>query len=174
MKQRWSRLAVLLLITVVAVSSLAGCSRQAESREAPAAEPTATEAADLQPGEQAEPTEQAEQAEPVEGMDTPRPGETVVSVMTAAPEGATPEAGATLTEPTVEAGVTEVVEATTEPAPTAEATAAGQYIVHRVKKGETLSVIAARYGTTVRAIKRANSLESNTIYTGQKLNIPTP
>ena len=45
--------------------------------------------------------------------------------------------------------------------------------VHIVQRGETLSRIAARYGTTVWAIARANSLYNpNYIWAGQRLVIP--
>ncbi|NOX63982.1 MAG: LysM peptidoglycan-binding domain-containing protein [Chloroflexi bacterium] len=44
--------------------------------------------------------------------------------------------------------------------------------VHIVRRGQTLSGIAARYGVTVGAIKRANKLRTNTIYVGQRLRIP--
>jgi LysM repeat protein len=44
---------------------------------------------------------------------------------------------------------------------------------HTVGRGETLSAIAARYGTTVQALVRANGLASaNMIYAGQRLTIP--
>lgn len=44
---------------------------------------------------------------------------------------------------------------------------------HTVGRGETLSAIAARYGTTVDALVRANGLASaNMIYAGQRLTIP--
>jgi len=44
---------------------------------------------------------------------------------------------------------------------------------HTVGRGETLSAIAARYGTTVQALVRANGLASaNMIYAGQRLIIP--
>ncbi len=46
------------------------------------------------------------------------------------------------------------------------------YVTHRVRRGETLSLIAKRYRTTVRAIKRANRLRSNIIRKGQRLRIP--
>ena len=43
---------------------------------------------------------------------------------------------------------------------------------HTVGRGETLSAIAARYGTTVAALVRANGLASaNMIYVGQRLTI---
>ena len=46
--------------------------------------------------------------------------------------------------------------------------------VHSVRRGETLSSIAAHYGTTVQAIVRTNGLTNpNRIYTGQRLVIPT-
>jgi LysM repeat protein len=46
--------------------------------------------------------------------------------------------------------------------------------VHVVQRGETLSSIAARYGTTAQAIARANGLSNaNYIYAGQRLAIPT-
>src|SRR5437762_13218805 len=43
-----------------------------------------------------------------------------------------------------------------------------------VQPGDTISGIAARYGTTVDAIVTANNLPNrSTIYTGQTLTIPT-
>jgi membrane-bound lytic murein transglycosylase D len=48
-----------------------------------------------------------------------------------------------------------------------------QYVVHRVRRGQTLSVIARRYGSSVRAIMRTNNLRSaNRIREGQRLRIP--
>ncbi len=45
--------------------------------------------------------------------------------------------------------------------------------VHIVRRGETLSGIAARYGTTVSALVRANNIRNpNRIYVGQRLTIP--
>ncbi len=43
---------------------------------------------------------------------------------------------------------------------------------YKVKKGDTLGAIARRYGTSVKAIKRANGLKSDMIYVNQKLTIP--
>ncbi len=43
---------------------------------------------------------------------------------------------------------------------------------HVVESGHTLSAIAQAYGTTVKAIKQANNLKSDSIYIGQKLFIP--
>ncbi|MGD2207757.1 MAG: LysM peptidoglycan-binding domain-containing protein [Anaerolineae bacterium] len=46
--------------------------------------------------------------------------------------------------------------------------------VHVIRRGETLSSIAVRYGTTPQAIARANGLRNpNHIYAGQRLTIPT-
>lgn len=48
-----------------------------------------------------------------------------------------------------------------------------RYIYHRVRRGETLSSIARRYRTSVRAIKSVNRIpRSNIIRIGQKLKIP--
>ncbi|MGL5250560.1 MAG: LysM peptidoglycan-binding domain-containing protein, partial [Enterovibrio sp.] len=43
---------------------------------------------------------------------------------------------------------------------------------HKVKSGESLSIIAQKYGTSVLAIKTINKLESNVIRIGQVLKIP--
>ncbi len=46
--------------------------------------------------------------------------------------------------------------------------------VHKVRRGETLSGIAVRYGVSVRAIARANHIKNrNRIYAGMRLWIPT-
>ena len=45
--------------------------------------------------------------------------------------------------------------------------------IHVVKKGDSLSVIANSYGTSVTRIKQLNNLTKNTVYIGQKLKIPT-
>jgi LysM repeat protein len=44
--------------------------------------------------------------------------------------------------------------------------------VHRVAFGDTLSAIAARYGTTVAGIQRANSLRGTIIWPAMRLKIP--
>lgn len=52
--------------------------------------------------------------------------------------------------------------------------AGSAYVRHRVRKGETLSSIAARYGTSSGSIKSANKLKStNHILVGSTLKIPT-
>ncbi len=43
---------------------------------------------------------------------------------------------------------------------------------HRIARGESLSVIAVRYGTTVSALRRANQLKSSLILAGKTLIIP--
>jgi N-acetylmuramoyl-L-alanine amidase len=44
---------------------------------------------------------------------------------------------------------------------------------HKVRSGESLSVIAQRYGTTASVIKSINNLSSNSLSIGQLLTIPT-
>lgn len=55
-------------------------------------------------------------------------------------------------------------------APPAQATSYTKYVV---RKGDTLSALAKRYGVTVAAIRNANGLSSSRIYVGQVLSIPT-
>ncbi len=56
-----------------------------------------------------------------------------------------------------------------------EAKAASHVTLYTVRPGDTLSKIAARYGTTVQAIMAANGLKNpNRIYVGQVLKIPSP
>jgi LysM repeat protein len=43
---------------------------------------------------------------------------------------------------------------------------------YRVRSGDTLAGIAAKFKTTTTAIKNLNGLTNNTIHTGQKLKIP--
>jgi LysM repeat protein len=56
-----------------------------------------------------------------------------------------------------------------EPAGAESATAAS---VYTVKPGETLTRIAKAHGTTVKAIRTANSLKSDHLIVGQKLKLP--
>ena len=51
---------------------------------------------------------------------------------------------------------------------------AGSGIVYIVQRGDTLSGIARRFGTTVKAIMSTNMLTSTRIYVGQRLVIPVP
>ncbi len=51
----------------------------------------------------------------------------------------------------------------------------GGTVPYRVQRGDTLSVLAKRYGTTVKAIVEANGLEDpDRIIEGQLLSVPTP
>ncbi|MFC0274564.1 LysM peptidoglycan-binding domain-containing protein [Metabacillus herbersteinensis] len=47
-----------------------------------------------------------------------------------------------------------------------------QYDVYTVKSGDSLSIIAKRFNVSVASIKTVNGLTSDTIYIGQKLNLP--
>ncbi len=50
--------------------------------------------------------------------------------------------------------------------------ASGTYVKHRIRPGETISLIAKRYRTSVKAIKRANGMTSSRIIAGKTINIP--
>lgn len=62
---------------------------------------------------------------------------------------------------------------TTKPANTATTTkAAGSPVYHTIKKGETLSALAVRYGTTVPKLCQLNGLKStSTLQIGQKVRV---
>ncbi len=49
---------------------------------------------------------------------------------------------------------------------------ANKVLVYKVKNGDSLSKISAKYNVTIRAIKRANGLTKNTLRKGQSLTIP--
>ncbi|RYD62686.1 MAG: LysM peptidoglycan-binding domain-containing protein [Verrucomicrobiaceae bacterium] len=57
-------------------------------------------------------------------------------------------------------------------AATAPASGGGSSKVHVVVKGDSLSKIAAKHGTTSDAIKKANGMTSDTVVLGSKLRIP--
>ncbi len=46
------------------------------------------------------------------------------------------------------------------------------YVIYRVKRGDSLRKIANKFGTTVREIKRLNGLRRDIIYPGQRLKVP--
>jgi len=46
-------------------------------------------------------------------------------------------------------------------------------IIHKVKRGESLSVIAKRYGSSTSTLKKYNKLRSTSLAVGQKIRIPT-
>ncbi|MCO6450940.1 MAG: LysM peptidoglycan-binding domain-containing protein [Caldilineales bacterium] len=58
------------------------------------------------------------------------------------------------------------------PATAEEAPSSGAN-VHVVRRGQTLTSIAAQYGVTSAALKQANNLRTDTIFVGQRLKIPT-
>lgn len=62
--------------------------------------------------------------------------------------------------------------ATSTAAPAASLLAADGTQVYTVKSGDTLSRIAGRLGTTVKAIRSANGLKTDRITVGQKLKVP--
>lgn len=47
-------------------------------------------------------------------------------------------------------------------------------LTHKVKRGETLSGIARRYGITLAQLKKWNALKQNTVPVGRKLNVSDP
>ncbi len=64
-------------------------------------------------------------------------------------------------------------ESATTPAPSAPAApAAAASTSHTVTRGDTLSGIARKYGTTSAAIKQANAMTSDTVVLGKTLVIP--
>lgn len=56
---------------------------------------------------------------------------------------------------------------TTKPKPVVS----GNYNYHKVRSGETLGLIASRYGMSVRELQRVNGLNSTRIYVGQRLKV---
>lgn len=55
---------------------------------------------------------------------------------------------------------------------TASKSKSGSSVSYKVKKGDTLSGIARKYGTTVAKIKAANGLKSDMIRDGKSLKVP--
>lgn len=109
------------------------------------------------------------------------PGDTTLTAGPAAPDSVATAAPADSTA--VAAGASARVSAAMAPAPQVQpesrparrsqaAPAAPTTRTHVVKKGESLSRIANKYGVTVKAIKQANGLRNDRIYPGQKLKIP--
>jgi LysM repeat protein len=101
---------------------------------------------------------------------------------TRVPVTLTPTATATAAEitPTLQVTTTAEASGTTVPSPTdtpapPAATPPGRTVSHTIKRGETLSEIASRYGVTMQAIMDANDLtNASVIITGQTLIIPLP
>jgi LysM repeat protein len=67
---------------------------------------------------------------------------------------------------------TDTATPTDTPSPTPTATPTPSYTTYIVQAGDTLSTIAARFGTTVAAIKQLNGLSSDIIHIGTELLIP--
>jgi len=163
MGPRLAKIGILFLVMAVVLVSVAGCERKAEQRE-----PGVTEPVEVPSG----------------GTEVPAPGETIVSAVTLSPGVTPPSGGAPVTSapatgtaapPTATSAP---VSATPQPpqATTAPSSGSGtaNYIWHTVQRGESLSSIARRYGTTWQAIAQANNLSNpNQIYVGQKLKVPT-
>ena len=42
-----------------------------------------------------------------------------------------------------------------------------------VKRGESLSIISARYNVSIRSLKSLNNLSKDTVYVGQRLKLPS-
>ena len=97
---------------------------------------------------------------------TPTPAASAVAGADASQRAATPE-------PTTEASSAPsptLVPTEEKPTPTPRAAAPTTY---KVKKGDTLSVIAARYGTTVKALAKLNKIDDpSNIHVGQVLKLP--
>ncbi|MDG2432640.1 GDSL-type esterase/lipase family protein, partial [Flavobacterium sp.] len=51
--------------------------------------------------------------------------------------------------------------------------AAPKIVVHKIKKGETISEIASKYGLSIAQVKKANGLKTDRITFGKTLKIPT-
>jgi LysM repeat protein len=56
--------------------------------------------------------------------------------------------------------------------PTKKTAVAPKIKTHKVRKGETLGSIAARYGRSIAEVKRANKMRGSTVVVGQVLRIP--
>ncbi|MDE0249426.1 MAG: LysM peptidoglycan-binding domain-containing protein [Gammaproteobacteria bacterium] len=77
-----------------------------------------------------------------------------------------------LTGTTIQAGKTLMIPGRAETRnPPPDGSPAQQYR-HTVARGESLSIIAQRYGTSVSALKKVNRLKSTLIHTGSTLTIP--
>lgn len=59
-----------------------------------------------------------------------------------------------------------------EPAPKRKDVGSNYTATHKVKSGESLYIVAQKYGVTVSDLKEANNLSSNNLKVGQKLKVP--
>ena len=114
------------------------------------------------------------------GTPTPssRASDAAAASPTAASSGVVPSASssgapAPTSTPTAAPTPTAAASATTAPSPAPTPTPApSARTTYTVKAGDSLYVIALKYGVTVAAIKDLNGLASNTLHVGQKLLIP--
>ena len=170
MRQRWSRITVFLLVVAAVLSGLAGCTRQADERQTEAtASPASTEAVEAPAG--------GVDVTPVSGADvTPAPGGTHIAAVTSTPQESSAVTQIPPQQPTEQASAgaaPTAAEASAEATPVAEPEDASVTEVHVVIEGETLTAIAARYSTSVRALQELNDIEDpESIQAGQELKIP--
>ncbi len=68
---------------------------------------------------------------------------------------------------------TTTVQPAQEREPVVQQTPTNRETIYRVRRGDSLSKIAQKFGVTVKAIKKANNLQSDRINVGQRLKIPT-
>lgn len=158
MTHRLFILGTLLLAAVLLVGGLTACQREAPGREA----------------ETAGVENQTPTAEFGAGLETPIPGQTVISAVTTPDQGGTPSIGAQATPELQSPTATFAIGASTSAAETPIPPGEG-YVVYAIQAGDTLSDLATKYGTTVEAIAQANGItDPSTISPGQQIKIPTP
>ncbi|HUH06538.1 MAG TPA: LysM domain-containing protein [Egibacteraceae bacterium] len=88
--------------------------------------------------------------------------------------GEDPQPAAPTPAPTATPQVTDIETATPEETPAPEGTPTPESQIYTVEQGDTLGVIAQRFGTTVEAIVEANDLENpDQIFVGDELEIPS-
>ena len=85
-----------------------------------------------------------------------------------------PSTDAVLASNTVSNAVSDTVSDTVEPRVVPAAPERPAKVVHRVKRGDTLSSIARRYGITVDSVRASNHIRGNAIQIGQRLTILKP
>jgi len=99
---------------------------------------------------------------------SPTPGSTAQASPRAS--GSAPSAGASASGPLASASATQGSGASAAPGDPGASPASSR--TYKVKAGDTLVGIAAKYGTTVRAITELNGLTDTTLHIGQSLKIP--
>src|SRR5262249_15774367 len=112
---------------------------------------------------------------PIIVTNTPTPGSIVPTQEGGGPTSSAPTITPLPPLPTIETGGPTQEGVTSAPPPTAVSPNLPGQIIYTVVPGDTVSGIAARFGSTVDAIIRANGLSSTgLIFVGQKLVIPVP